>query len=143
MYKRQEFKRSVLDGKNAPLKIVRDKLAAHIDKETILGAEAVWKHVDLLLFLDVTDTCMRELDVLLKLDVYSWTKNTKNPDLIRLMSCDGTLVDIERRNGELGDLRAISLVRTPKLGIANEGRQLVSVLKQIRENIGTLPPRPR
>ena len=136
--RRDKFVASVFGAKNGALKTVRDKISSHIDKDTILGGDDVWGLVDLTSFLDIADICLHELDFVLQLDIYSWTRRTDDPNLIRLMNVDGTLVDIEDRNGQLGDLRSVSFVTTPKLAIAIEGRELIASLSQIRNTIGQI-----
>ena len=136
--RRDKFIASVFSAKNGALKTVRDKISAHIDKDTILGGDKIWRQVDLAFFLGVADTCMREFDFVLQLDIYTWIKRTDDPNLIRLMNVDGTLVDIEDNDGELGDLRAITFVNTPKLAIAIEGRQFLSDLGAIGRTIGLI-----
>lgn len=123
----QDFLNAVFHGKNSPLRTVRNKISAHIDKDTILGGEHVWKHVNLRSFVNVLRLCLNELDALLQQDIYAWTRNTDHPDLVRLMSVDGTLVDLVRENGELEYISAISFVKSPREAIAIEVNEFVAV----------------
>ena len=135
------FRVAVLGGKDGPLKSVRDKIGAHIDKEIILGAERIWKHVDLIRFIDFVRICVEELNFLLGQDVYAWTRHTDDPGIVRLMNVDGTLVDLAHEDDELQYISSVSFVTSPRIGVAREINGLVGVVNRLVDAIRSARPR--
>jgi hypothetical protein len=126
-----DFTQSVLGGKDGPLKKVRDKIGAHIDKDTILGGQDLWASVDLTFYVTILRLCMNELDHFLRLDNYAWLRRSDCPNRVRLMNIDGTLVDLAGDNGELKSIVAVSYVKSPRFGIVGELNELVGVVNVI------------
>lgn len=131
LQRREKFSAAVFQGKNGPLKTVRDKIGAHIDRKAILGGEGFWRFVSLRAFIAALRICLLELDFLLQQDLFAWTRNTNLPNVVRLMSVDGTLVDFVEREGQLDHIAAISLVESPREAIAREFNELVGVVNLI------------
>lgn len=125
------FSKEVLEGKQGRLKQVRDKIAAHIDKDTILNSNHLWADVNLAYFIRLLSRCIEELDMLLQQDFFAWTRHTETPDVIRLMNVDGTLVELSTEDDELQYISAISFVQSPRQAIGREVNDLVSTINQI------------
>ena len=128
---RSEAFSKAVGGKDSRLKKVRDKIGAHVDKDAILGGTDVWADVDLKTFLDILRLCLVELGFLLHRDNYAWTRHTDAPNVLRLMSVDGTLVDLADVDGHLEHIGAISFVPSPRIGIINEVNAFVSTVNRI------------
>jgi hypothetical protein len=134
--RKEDYSSSVFQGKSGPLKTVRDKIGAHIDHDVILAGESVWKHVGLIPFIDIVRLCLMELDFLLHHDIYAWTRKTDHPNLIRLMSVDGTLVDLVEENGEPQYIASVSFVESPRWGIVREVNGFVALVNSVVAAIG-------
>lgn len=129
--RKEAFSNAVFQGKNGPLKTVRDKIGAHIDTDTILSGERVWKHVSLQTFVELLRLCLLELDYLLQNDIYAWTRNTDRENLVRLMSVDGSLVDFVTENNQPKYIARLSFVKSPREGIAREVNAFVATVNLI------------
>ncbi len=137
--RKENFSNAVFQGRNGPLKTVRDKIGAHIDQDVIVGGEHVWKHVNLRSFVVILRVCLIEFDFLLQQDIYAWARKTDHPNLVRLMRVDGTLVDFVAKAGELEYIKAISFVKSPREAIASEVNEFVADVNLVVAAISLSP----
>ena len=79
-------------GKSSPLRMVRDKIGAHLDLDAVQAPAKFWEGIDLFQFLKWLGLCLGELLHVLPLEVFAWWRDNDNPDINSLMSVDGTLL---------------------------------------------------
>lgn len=111
------------------VKFVRDKIGAHLDLDAVNNPSETWNAIDIESFLRAMELCLSEFERLLALDVYAWWLDDGDASSLKLMSVDGSLVHLSR--GEEPEPLAITVVRSPKLGIFAESRQLLEIVSRI------------
>ncbi len=79
---------------------------------------------------------MRMLQVLLPLDVYTWTRESGYSNVVNLMNVDGTEVSFLMREGQPEALVGIRLVVSPKGGIVREARELAAACIALADRLG-------
>jgi hypothetical protein len=120
----KRFDSSVLSGSS--LKKIRDKIAAHIDADTIVEGEEIWRSVDLLEFLRILRLCIEELEYLLSHSIYEWMRFDQYSDRFRLMTEDGLLIDFRIEGDEVQSIERITKVKSPRYAVAAEAGSLVT-----------------
>ena len=129
--KKKQFMVDVpMDNKSA-LRIVRDKIDSHIDKDAVIKPEDYWVNVDLSSFLKWMGICLEQFFYLLSLDVYSWTIDSGHPDVWSLMNVDGTVVDLYIPDGKLHSIINVTFVKSPKYGVVNEIKNFLEVYNEV------------
>jgi hypothetical protein len=119
------FRENLPLDKQSALRRVRDKMAAHIDIEAMMGSSVLWNELDFARYLLWIRLCLIEVLELLKLDVYAWTQDSNHKDVVRLMSVDGTLVDLYVKDGRASAILNITFAKSPKYGIEREIKKLI------------------
>ena len=76
------------------------------------------------------------LQLLIPIDVYSWTRSSGYSNVINLMNVDGTEVSFRMKEGEPDALVGIQFVVSPKNGFVREARELASVCVSLEERLG-------
>ncbi len=122
-----EMERSVPVSGNSPLRVVRNKIDAHVDPDVVHSPSAVWDHVELSNFLPWLACSLTMFSQLLVLDYYGWTCESSRPDVWRLMSVEGTLVNFLMVNGEPSHIISISMVESPKIAVAKELNEVITL----------------
>ena len=108
-----------IDNKS-DLRIVRDKIDSHIDKDAVIHPRKFWSKVNLPFFLNLIGHCLDQILYLLSFDIYSWIRESGHPEIWSLMSVDGTLINLYMRDGEPMAIVSVTFVKSPKYGILNE-----------------------
>jgi hypothetical protein len=134
--RKERFDVAMRGADGVRVKVVRDKIAAHIDKETILGPERIWQQVDAAAYLRFLLLCVREVEFLIQPDVYAWTQHTEDAEKLRLMNVDGTLVEISNWGSAIEMITAISFVETPRQCVVREVNELIDIVNPIATRIG-------
>lgn len=130
-------------GQNVPtnkgsLKIARDKIAAHLDKDSWTSEyRQFWEAFSIEDVFAWIRGCIRMLDVLLEPDVYSWTRSSGCSDVYTLMNVDGRecsfLLD---EDGSAKSFCGFKFVKSPKWGIAREARDLWDNCSDLCKRLG-------
>ena len=129
--RKQQFIIDVPTDNKSILRIIRDKIAAHIDKDAVIRPEDYWSNIDLSYFLKCMVSCLEQLLYLLSLDVYGWTRDSGHPDVWSLMSIDGKVVDLYMQNGKRMQIMSIKFVKSPKYGVLNEIKDFVALYNKV------------
>lgn len=119
-----------IDNKS-DLRIVRDKIDSHIDKDAIIRPENFWGKVNLPFFLKLIGHCLEQILYLLAFDIYGWTRESGHPEIWSLMNVDGTLVDFYMHDGKPTAIVSISFVKSPKYGVLNEIREFTVLYNEV------------
>lgn len=132
----RQFTEAVPTG-NSKLKTARDKIAAHLDKDTFTSKyREFWESVDLPSALGWVRNCFRMLQDLLPLDVYSWTRQSGYSNVVNLMNVDGTEVSFLMKEGRPEAFIGVRLVVSPKAGIVREARELAAACIALADRLG-------
>lgn len=130
---REKFRRDMPIGKGEPLKLVRDKIGAHLDKYAVSDA-VVWECVDFGLFLHICIRCLREFEDFLTLDRYVWTCHIENGNITRTMSMDGTLVDLANAGTPEQYISSVAHTGSPLESVAEEAKEVVHAITKLLES---------
>lgn len=116
------------------LKIIRDKISSHIDKDVFKGdARKTWSLVDLEQLLEWLRIALEALMFLLSLDIYAWTRDSGHEDVFRLMWADGYQVDLNLKETVIVGM---SLARSPKYYISSKVQEMVETYNRLRSKYG-------
>jgi hypothetical protein len=129
--RKKQFVLDVPIDKKSDLRLVRDKIDSHIDKIAVIQPEDFWIKVELSSFLRFIVNCLKQFVYLLSLDVYSWRRENKNPDIWSYMSIDGILVDFYLQNGKPVSIISANCVASPKNGVVNEINALIKLYNEV------------
>ena len=129
--RKSKFVKGVPLAKGSDLRDVRDKISAHIDKDTVVAPIEYWEKVNLPSYFRWLKLCLVEIMDLLELDVYGWTKDSGRPDVCSLMTVDGSVVDLYMQNGQPVAILGFTFTKSPKYGVADEIHKLVNVYNAI------------
>lgn len=127
--RREAFEKSVPFGQGSGLKTLRDKLAAHVDKDAVYD-DRIWATAELPTLSRAICICLNELNSLLAEDEYAWTLPSDD-DSCRLMACDGSLVHFTLQDGRPGDLIGITLTKSPREAVRREMDALYAALSRV------------
>jgi hypothetical protein len=119
------FAREVPLDKGSPLRMVRDKIGAHLDSKAIGAPSPVWSEVNFSRYVQWTRLCSIEILKLLELDVYAWTLDNLQKDVVRLMQIDGRIVDLYVKDGHAKAILDVTFAKSPKYAISEEVSSLV------------------
>jgi len=79
---------------DGPLRMIRDKLASHIDKKVFSGdPRQVWRLVEPRRLLSYLRNCIATFTHFLIVDAYAWSRNSGDPRVTRRLTVDGKQVD--------------------------------------------------
>ncbi len=124
----------------SPLRAVRNKIDAHVDPSTVTNPEEVWGHVELTNYIPWLACSLTTFSHLLALDVYGWTCKSTHPDIFRLMSVDGTLVDFVMDDGQPSVIAGISHTTSPKVSIAEELNAVITLHNALLQSASESSP---
>jgi hypothetical protein len=123
--------------KTGALKTARDKIAAHLDKDTPTWQyRQFWDSFGLADVLGWIRGCMRMLSILIPPDIYSWTRPSGFTNVVNLMNVDGTEVSLLMKEEEPDALVGLWFVISPKAGIVREARELASACCALEQRLG-------
>jgi hypothetical protein len=132
----KQFGEAVPTGKGK-LKTARDKIGAHLDRDSYAWEyREFWESVDIASTLRWIRGCLRMLQILLPLDVYSWTRPSRYSNVVNLMNVDGTEVSILMKEGEPDCLVGVQFVVSPKAGFVREARELAEACAALAVRLG-------
>lgn len=120
---------------DSPLRTVRNKIDAHVDPETVLTPGDVWGHVELNNFIPWLGCSLVVFSQLLILDVYGWTCESTHPNVFRLMSVDGTLVDLLMVDGQPSKIVGVAHTTSPKVEIAQELNAVITLHNTLLQSL--------
>ncbi len=129
--RKKKFCSGVPIDKNSDLRVVRDKIDAHIDKVAVRQPEEYWGKVNLPYFLELIGHSVEQILYLLSLNVYGWTRESSHPDILSLMTVDGNLVDYYMQDRKPKAILNVTLVKSPKYGVLNEIRRFVILYNEV------------
>jgi hypothetical protein len=129
--KKKQFMIDVPMDKKSALRIVRDKIDSHIDKDAVIKPEDYWVNVDLSSFLKWMGICLEQFCYLLSLDVYAWTIDSGHPDVWSFMNVDRTVVDFYMQDGKPVSFISVTFVKSPKYGVLNEIKNFLEVYNEV------------
>ena len=119
-----------------PLRIVRDTIGAHMDRRLFSFAlRRRWELVGLEQQLELITLAITELQFLLTLNAYAWTRDSGNPDVFRLMTFDGVQGDVNLKEAVIV---GVAFVRSPKYYVAtvlDELSELCNSIATTRTNV--------
>ncbi|MEM1172117.1 MAG: hypothetical protein AAGJ08_24305 [Cyanobacteria bacterium P01_H01_bin.35] len=118
--RKKQFLLDVPTDKKSDLRVVRDKIDSHVDKDAVTQPEYFWGKVNLHFFLKLVRHCLEQIVYLLSLDIYAWTRESGHLDIWSIMNVDGTLVDLYMQNYQPKAIQNITFVKSPKYGVENE-----------------------
>jgi hypothetical protein len=125
------------------LKTARDKIGAHLDKDVFAqGPRQVWEQFDLRDLLGWIYGCVEMLRPLLEADVYAWTRDSGRPQVVSLMTVDGTEVDLLLEDGEPTMIVGVTLTDSPRRGIFREVCEVTGAWMRIASRLGPPPQLP-
>ncbi|MDJ0796386.1 MAG: hypothetical protein QNJ51_06045 [Calothrix sp. MO_167.B12] len=129
--RKKQFTTDVPTDNKSALRVVRDKIDSHIDKNAVINPEDYWVNVDLPSFLKWIRSCLEQILYLLSLDGYGWTRDSGHPDVWSLMSVDGTVVDFYMKDGEPVAIISITFAKSPKQGVLNEIKSFLTLYNKV------------
>jgi len=133
---KQEMERVVPLSGDSTLRKVRNKIDAHIDSGTVMNPESVWEHVTLENYVPWLGCTITAYKHMLVLNVYGWTCESSHPDIWRLMSVDGMLVDFFMENGQPSFITSATQTISPKVDIARDLNEIITIYNSL---LGKLP----
>jgi len=127
-----QFSKDVPLQKDDALRIIRDRLGAHVDKEVFMGdSRKIWELVEIDSLLEWIRTTLDALHEILEYDIFAWTRESGDPKVFRLMSIDGMQVD---SNLEDKEIVGFSLARSPKYYVSNLIQKVSKHYAEIQRN---------
>jgi hypothetical protein len=125
------------------LKTARDKIAAHLDKDLFTTEyRQFWDSFGIADVLGWIKGCLRLLQVLIPLNIYSWTRRAGYSNVVNLMNVDGSEVSIRMKDGKPADLVGIRFVISPREGFVCEARELAASCAALEQRLGIGPEQP-
>lgn len=120
--------------RDGALRTVRNKIGSHVDHDVFIGdPRKVWGLVDLDQQLSWLKTTVQQMEFLLSLDVYAWTRDSGHPDIFRLMSVDGIQVDLDVENKVI---LGVTMARSPKYYLFEQLQKVASLCGKIKSTNG-------
>jgi len=133
--RKNRFMELVPTEKGSDLREVRNRMSSHIDKDAVMLPSQYWSKVDIAAFFRWLALCLIELMHLLDLDIYSWTRDSKQPSICSLMTIDGSVVNLYMQNGDPVGIQSFTFAKSPKYEVAREIEGLVSLYNTIAANV--------
>jgi hypothetical protein len=122
---------------SSPLKTARDKIAAHLDKDTQTpGYRDFWEQFELPVVADWIMGCIRMFTIFIQPDLYHWERNSGQADRYTVMRFDGQQVALEIAEGKTPELISVTLTRSPKEAIEAELRTLLALVTRLCPEAG-------
>lgn len=129
--RQKQFTKNLPIDNKSDLRIVRDKIDSHIDKDAVIKPENYWIKVDLRYFLKSMGVCLDQILYFLSLDVYGWTRDSGSPNIWSLMSIDGTLVNWYMQDEKPFSIVDVTFVKSPKHGILSEIKTFLILYNEV------------
>lgn len=124
------FGETVPTTNDSPLKTVRDKIAAHLDKETQTpGYRDYWERFDLPAIANWIMGCIRMFTIFIQPNLYHWKRDGGQADRITVMRFDGKQVVLGITDGK-DPFISVTMTRSPKEAIEAELRTLLDLVKE-------------
>lgn len=123
---KEQFTRSISFDE---IKLVRDKIAAHIDLDVVNDPAPVWQKVNLEHFLGAIAECATQVMNLLSLDTFAWWLEDGDALARKIMSVDGTLVHL---SPDAERIMAITFAPSPKFAVRDELVKLTQLVMKAR-----------
>lgn len=102
----------------ADLRLIRDKLGAHVDRQIeSWSAQQELARLTALQFGTALHACLTMLVTLLDLDVYAWTATDCPDDCVRLMAVEPSLLTLRIEGGRPVELVRVDLAVSPRYAI--------------------------
>ncbi len=137
------FTKAVPTDSASPLKIARDKLSAHLDKDTLTpGYRDFWNQFDLSSVADWIIGCVRMFAIFIQPDLYHWTRNGGQAGRVTVMRFNQLELQLVVGGDEVADISELRLSRSPKEAIDRELRELVVVVRSKCPDAGNGPDSP-
>ena len=125
-----QFSKEVPLQKDDALRKIRDRLGAHVDKEVFVGdTRKIWELVEIGALLEWIRSTLDALLSILEFDIFAWTRESGDPKIFRLMSIDGTQVDLNLAEKVIV---GFSLVRSPKYYVSNMIQKVAKLCAEIK-----------
>jgi hypothetical protein len=125
-----QFSKEVPLQKDDALRIIRDKLGAHVDKDVFVGdTRKIWELVEIGSLLKWIRVSLDALLPILEFDIFAWTRESGDPKIFRLMSIDGRQVDV---NLDEKMIIGFSIVRSPKYYASNLIQKVAKLYAEIQ-----------
>jgi hypothetical protein len=137
----KRFKRfgQAVPTKDGSLKVARDKISAHLDKDLCTTEyRQFWDAFGLADVLAWIKSCFRLLEALLRPDVYSWTRFSGYSNVWNVMNVDGKEVSFLMENNQPVKLLHLHLTISPKAGFVREARELRAACIKLEQRLGVV-----
>ena len=142
-YHFEVFSQTVPTDKTSPLKIARDKIAVHLDKDTQTpGYREFWDKFDLPTMADWVIGCIRMFTIFLQPDLYHWKRDGNQLGRDTVMRFDGREITIGIVEDQPREILGIKVTRSPKEAIERELRELVGLVRVKCPDAGNGPGSP-
>jgi hypothetical protein len=132
------FKRfsETVPTRDGSLKVARDKIAAHLDKDlSTTEYRQFWDAFGLTDILAWIRNCFRLLEALLRPDVYSWTRFSGYSNVWNVMNVDGKEVSFLMENDQPARILRLCITASPKVGFVREARELTAACVELEKRL--------
>ena len=131
-----QFSKEVPLQKDDELRMIRDRLGAHIDKDIFVGeTRKIWELVEVGSLLEWIRASLDALLSILEFDIFAWTRESEDPKIFKLMSIDGQQVDI---NLDEKVIVGFSIARSPKYYVSNLIQKVTKLYAEIKRKTSTI-----
>jgi len=132
----QQFSAAV-PTKSGRLKTARDKLAAHLDKDSSVAEyRQFWDSFGLADVVGWIKGCLRMLRQLVPPDLYSWTRPSGYSNVVNLMNVDGREVSLMLKGDQVEALVGFRFTVSPKAGFVREAAALSAAVEALEQKVG-------
>lgn len=112
-------------GRPADLRLIRDRLSAHVDKDIeSWEAQDALSHLQPAQVRDAIEACLDTLVRLLSVNVYAWTASDCPDGFVKLMAVEPSLVTLKMEDGKPVAVVALELASSPRGWVESYCRQL-------------------
>ncbi|WP_414548096.1 hypothetical protein [Anabaena sp. CCY 0017] len=112
--------------KTSPIRGVRDKLSAHVDKLMPYEAKSIFDKARNHEIGTWLHECIITLQQLLSLEVYGWTTDDCPEGYLRLMSVEPYLVTFKLENGKPSMIAGVHITTSPKKLVLETCREVIT-----------------
>ena len=132
----RDFRKAVPTEKGV-LHALRSQLAAHLTDEMFTSEyRRLWESFSVADVLGWVRSCVRTLECLLVPDVFMWTRESGQENLMSLMTEDGKEELCYVANNEPAGVHSVRIVRSPKEAITREIRALSASCSALSRRLG-------
>lgn len=116
----------------ANLKLIRDKLGAHLDRDTeSWSAQEILAPLTLQQMVGAIHLCISAVLTFLEFNVYAWTASDCPDGHVRLLAAEPSLVTLRIENGQPVAIAGIEFVRSPRYAVSDLCQLLASKAQRI------------